>query len=208
MIPTEVSDFLQVCQQMLRHLLCNSLGSPFSVSRFAILTCINFAFCCWHVELLMMFEFCSEQQRASDACQHDEAAESSAELASYPCFRPAVSVNIVSPSETPPDALMRTVLVGSSATGMPHTNTAFACIRKTPNAAWTLHCVLQHLGEVHYLDAGLNCRGAHLTDPQMLQGLSQFVQQAAPRISIHLHGTPRQWGESQKYCMLANIAHA
>lgn len=56
--------------------------------------------------------------------------------------------------------------------------------------------VLQQLGEVHFLDAGLNCRGAHLTDPQLLRSLSQAVgRELLPKMSIHLHGTPRQWGK-------------
>ena len=62
---------------------------------------------------------------------------------------------------------------------------------------WHYMCFVhvQQLGELHFLDAGLNCRGAHLTDPQVLQSLSKAMQDTAPGLSIHLHGTPRQWGK-------------
>ncbi|KAL3161050.1 hypothetical protein ABBQ38_009433 [Trebouxia sp. C0009 RCD-2024] len=57
---------------------------------------------------------------------------------------------------------------------------------------------LQNLGEVHYLDAGLNCRGAHVTDPQVISALSHFVKQESQGMTIHLHGTPRQWDDSRR----------
>lgn len=50
------------------------------------------------------------------------------------------------------------------------------------------------LRQVHFVDAGLNCRGAHLTDPEAVQGLGQWCQQH-PQLRVFLHGTPRQWGE-------------
>lgn len=57
---------------------------------------------------------------------------------------------------------------------------------------------IRQLGELHFLDAGLNCRGAHLTDPQVLQSLSKAMQDAAPGLRIHLHGTPRQWDNEKR----------
>lgn len=57
---------------------------------------------------------------------------------------------------------------------------------------------IRQLGELHFLDAGLNCRGAHLTDPQVLQSLSKAMQDAAPGLRIHLHGTPRQWDNEKQ----------
>ncbi len=50
---------------------------------------------------------------------------------------------------------------------------------------------MQAIRELHYLDAGLNCRGAYLTDPRMVSNLSRLAKPPA----VHLHGTPRQWGE-------------
>lgn len=45
------------------------------------------------------------------------------------------------------------------------------------------------------LDAGLNCRGAYLTDPEAAAGLGRWCRRA-PLSCISLHGTPRQWGVS------------
>ena len=63
-----------------------------------------------------------------------------------------------------------------------------------PSNHASLWLLLQNLGEVHFLDAGLNCRGAHVTDPQVIASLSRYVRQESPGITVHLHGTPRQWG--------------
>lgn len=59
----------------------------------------------------------------------------------------------------------------------------------------SLLCSLQNITEVHYLDVGLNCRGAHLTDPQVLHALSSFANSLPQAMAIWLHGTARQWGE-------------
>ena len=50
----------------------------------------------------------------------------------------------------------------------------------------------QAIREVVLLDAGLNCRGAYLTDPGAAQGLGRWCRQRPFQVS--LHGTPRQWG--------------
>lgn len=57
-----------------------------------------------------------------------------------------------------------------------------------------LSVALQNVREVHYLDVGLNCRGAHLTDPQVLGALSSFARSLPKPLAISLHGTARQWG--------------
>jgi hypothetical protein len=49
--------------------------------------------------------------------------------------------------------------------------------------------VLSRLWEVHLLDAGLQCRGAHLTDPAVAAALG--ARPRPPRLFVH--GTPRQW---------------
>lgn len=57
--------------------------------------------------------------------------------------------------------------------------------------------LLQRLCRFHYLDAGLNCRGAYLTDPEAWLALGQWIgakrQSNGPLVIIH--GTPRQWSE-------------
>lgn len=54
--------------------------------------------------------------------------------------------------------------------------------------------LLGALAEVHYLDAGLQCRGAHLTDPAVAAALGK--RSAPPRVA--LHGTPRQWRDQSR----------
>lgn len=68
------------------------------------------------------------------------------------------------------------------------------CNTGDPHTSRAVLILLQNLAEVHFLDAGLNCRGAHVTDPQVITSLSRYVQQDSRRMTIHLHGTPRQWG--------------
>lgn len=45
---------------------------------------------------------------------------------------------------------------------------------------------------MHYLDAGLNCRGAYLTDPDVFSQLGRWCQ-LKKDVAVFLHGTPRQW---------------
>jgi len=54
--------------------------------------------------------------------------------------------------------------------------------------------VLSRLCEVHLLDAGLQCRGAHLTDPAVANALG--ARPSPPRLFVH--GTPRQWRDPMR----------
>ncbi|KAJ1489301.1 hypothetical protein T484DRAFT_1937466 [Baffinella frigidus] len=54
--------------------------------------------------------------------------------------------------------------------------------------------LLRRVSEVHYVDAGLNCRGAYLTQhiiEMAAQSREQNAFGAPPK--VFLHGTPRQW---------------
>jgi hypothetical protein len=63
--------------------------------------------------------------------------------------------------------------------------------------------MLLAIRQVHYLDVGLNCPGAYLTDIQTLENLGSFLEmfhkpwedkgKCCP-FEIGLHGTLRQWG--------------
>ena len=55
--------------------------------------------------------------------------------------------------------------------------------------------LLRALRQVHYLDAGLNCRGAYLTDPGVMRLLGGWCRRRPGALRVALHGTPRQWGE-------------
>lgn len=53
--------------------------------------------------------------------------------------------------------------------------------------------LLTRLTELHYLDAGVQGRGAHLTDPAIIGALGRHPLVKSP--AIFLHGTPRQWAD-------------
>ena len=54
--------------------------------------------------------------------------------------------------------------------------------------------LLRSLREVHFLDVGLNCRGAYTTDPGVVHSLGAWCRRHPGTLSLLLHGTPRQWG--------------
>lgn len=57
--------------------------------------------------------------------------------------------------------------------------------------------LLESLAQLHYLDVGLNCRGAYQTDPGVLEGVGTWAAQH-PLFGIHLHGSPRQWADATR----------
>jgi len=60
--------------------------------------------------------------------------------------------------------------------------------RMPPSSA---NAVLQRLRDIHFLDAGLPCRGAHVTDPKIVDALGRRAHSP----TVWLHGTPRQWND-------------
>ncbi|GBG93235.1 hypothetical protein CBR_g61261 [Chara braunii] len=50
--------------------------------------------------------------------------------------------------------------------------------------------------EFHYVDVGLNCRGAYMTDPRVLRSFAAGCR-TRPRRLI-MHGTPRQWCDRRR----------
>ena len=54
--------------------------------------------------------------------------------------------------------------------------------------------LLARLAGVHYIDAGLNCRGAHLTVPDVITRLGRRAR--PPYVGVH--GTPRQWDDPRR----------
>lgn len=55
------------------------------------------------------------------------------------------------------------------------------------------YILLDSISEIHFVDAGLNCAGAYLTDPDVIQRMSKRLLHRAQSLNIVLHGTPRQW---------------
>lgn len=55
------------------------------------------------------------------------------------------------------------------------------------------HLLVDSIIEIHFVDAGLNCTGAYLTDPDVIQRISKRLLHRAQSLDFVLHGTPRQW---------------
>lgn len=60
--------------------------------------------------------------------------------------------------------------------------------------------LFERLSRFHYLDAGLNCRGAYLTDPEAWFALGRWISSTrtngnATSSLVIIHGTPRQWSK-------------
>ncbi|GLC44434.1 hypothetical protein PLESTB_000470100 [Pleodorina starrii] len=56
--------------------------------------------------------------------------------------------------------------------------------------------LLDSIHTLHFLDAGLNCRGVHLTDAAAAAALGQRHRRRP--LVVHVHGTPRQWGDRRR----------
>ncbi|KAF3340411.1 hypothetical protein FCM35_KLT16182 [Carex littledalei] len=54
---------------------------------------------------------------------------------------------------------------------------------------------LSSISEFHYIDVGLNCSGAYLTDKAIIKNLGNYLVNNDHCISFFLHGTPRQWND-------------
>lgn len=57
----------------------------------------------------------------------------------------------------------------------------------------TVEEFLRGIVEVHYVDVGLNCRGAYQTDAHVLEGLATAARAREGGLLVAFHGTPRQW---------------
>ncbi|PNW85336.1 hypothetical protein CHLRE_03g181600v5 [Chlamydomonas reinhardtii] len=56
--------------------------------------------------------------------------------------------------------------------------------------------LLDSIRTVHFLDAGLNSRGVHLTDAGVVHWLGRRHQRLP--LDLQLHGTPRQWADRKR----------
>lgn len=52
---------------------------------------------------------------------------------------------------------------------------------------------LNSITELHYVDVGLNSKGAYLTNKDLFECLPEYLKRRPSGIRILLHGTPRQW---------------
>lgn len=58
--------------------------------------------------------------------------------------------------------------------------------------------VLSSISEVHYVDVGLNCAGAYITDHEVIERICGYVADAGRNLRFVLHGTPRQWSDPSR----------
>lgn len=72
-------------------------------------------------------------------------------------------------------------------------------VADAPSCSGRVGDLLARITEVHYLDAGLPCRGAHLTSPTAAAKLGKLPR--PPRVCIH--GTPRQWQDPERRWLVA-----
>lgn len=57
---------------------------------------------------------------------------------------------------------------------------------------------LNSISEIHYVDVGLNSKGAYITDSTIIEKISSRLKQENKVIRFFLHGTPRQWCDDRR----------
>jgi hypothetical protein len=58
--------------------------------------------------------------------------------------------------------------------------------------------VLSSISEFHYVDVGLNCAGAYITDHAVIKGIANYIRRTSNNLCVALHGTPRQWSDPNR----------
>ncbi|OQU85723.1 hypothetical protein SORBI_3004G297000 [Sorghum bicolor] len=58
--------------------------------------------------------------------------------------------------------------------------------------------VLSSISEFHYVDVGLNCAGAYITEHAVIKRICDYVVHADKNLRFVLHGTPRQWSDPNR----------
>lgn len=58
--------------------------------------------------------------------------------------------------------------------------------------------VLSSISEFHYVDVGLNCAGAYITDHAVIKEVANYVLHTSKNLRFVLHGTPRQWSDPNR----------
>ncbi|KAL5211530.1 hypothetical protein ABZP36_022377 [Zizania latifolia] len=103
----------------------------------------------------------------------------------------------------------RTIILGFSKGGVVVNQlvTELACLASEPTPAVSTHNllvpvsasdVLSSISEFHYVDVGLNCAGAYITDHAVIKGIINYVLHTSKNLRFVLHGTPRQWSDPNR----------
>uniref|UniRef100_A0A1D1Y7Z6 UPF0565 protein C2orf69 n=1 Tax=Anthurium amnicola TaxID=1678845 RepID=A0A1D1Y7Z6_9ARAE len=57
---------------------------------------------------------------------------------------------------------------------------------------------LHSISEFHYVDVGLNCAGAYLTDHVMIKEIVDYLYHRGDNVQFLFHGSPRQWCDKHR----------
>ncbi|CAN6245375.1 unnamed protein product [Urochloa humidicola] len=58
--------------------------------------------------------------------------------------------------------------------------------------------MLASISEFHYVDVGLNCAGAYITDRAVIKKIGDYILHTGLNLRFVLHGTPRQWSDPKR----------
>ncbi|CAO2046839.1 unnamed protein product [Urochloa humidicola] len=58
--------------------------------------------------------------------------------------------------------------------------------------------MIPSISEFHYVDVGLNCAGAYITDRAVIKKIGDYVLHTGQNLRFVLHGTPRQWSDPKR----------
>ncbi|XP_068635728.1 uncharacterized protein [Aristolochia californica] len=64
------------------------------------------------------------------------------------------------------------------------------------------HAFLDSISEIHYVDVGLNCPGAYLTEKSVIKKIAERLSHCSKGLRLVLHGTPRQWSDKNRRWIL------
>lgn len=75
---------------------------------------------------------------------------------------------------------------------------SFSKISGNPIVPSSRESFFDSISEIHYVDVGLNSRGAYLTDKIIIERIAERVIRKDKPMRFVLHGTPRQWSDPRR----------
>ncbi|XP_006837370.2 uncharacterized protein LOC18428271 isoform X1 [Amborella trichopoda] len=116
-------------------------------------------------------------------------------LAKIPDFQKGGVIEIK--EENPmPEKMTKMPLTEGACSSMENNGELYPNTRKeNPVFAFSPREFMESMVEVHYVDVGLNCRGAYLTEKSVVEKITHLPFAG---MRIVLHGTPRQWQDRRR----------
>ncbi|KAL2892560.1 UPF0565 protein C2orf69-like protein [Bienertia sinuspersici] len=87
---------------------------------------------------------------------------------------------------------------GTKATVDPLKPSTFSQIAENQIIPVSRESFFDSITEIHYLDVGLNCPGAYITDDEVIQKIADQLNEKDKSLHFVLHGTPRQWSDTNR----------